>query len=145
MTLLELYFEPPPKDKFTLACEAARVDFHGRLEGLWHFREIVTGGSFTLPDAAQPEDIQRRADEIRASFATERRLTPLERSSMSGFTVIELIMVICLMLGAYWVGSLVLEALGWAIPAFSKMLVGGFVVLALLSCIGGGSGKKEGK
>ena len=133
-----------PTSAFDAACEAAQVEFQGVLEGLWHFREIATGGNFALPNAAQPEDIQRRADEIRASFATERRLTPLERSSMSGFTVIELIMVIALMLGAYWVGSLVLEALGWAIPAFSKMLVGGFVVLALLSCIGG-SGNKEGK
>jgi len=87
---------------------------------------------------------QRRADEVRASFSTAKRLTPLERSSRSGFTVIELIMVIALMLGAYLVGSLVLEALGWAIPAFSKMLVGGFVVLALLSCLGGGE-KKGGK
>lgn len=123
--------------------EDAKVEFQGCADGIWHFRELSTGGKFALKSDNPVSDIQRRADEIRVSFATAQRLTPLERSTMSGFTVIELVMVIALMLGAYWVGSLVLEALGWAIPAFSKMLVGGFVVLALLSCLGGG--KKEGK
>lgn len=124
--------------------EEAKVEFQGMVDGLWHFRELSTGGNFALKSDNPVSDIGRRADEIRASFAEPCRLTPLERSTMSGFTVIELVMVIALMLGAYWVGSLVLEALGWAIPAFSKMLVGGFVALALLSCLGG-SGKKEGK
>jgi len=68
-------------------------------------------------------------------------LRPVGRAG--GFTVIELIMVITLIVGAYWVGSIVLQALGWAIPAFSKLLVGGLVVLALLACIGGE--KKGGK